>query len=159
MNDLELLLHQTRHVYGWLTSATADADFAAACFGRGERPSIAWLTGHMLVQAEATAEAVRGLARSVSDRCDEAHFGCQEPADWNDLRASWVSRSAHCLGELEQLEPGDLDRAPLVELLPKFEVSLADRRRFWSGHVFHMGYHLGQLGSLRAELGLGWWQA
>lgn len=158
MNDLELLFFQTRHVYGGLTAATADVDFDAACFVRGERPSIAWLTGHMLVQAEATAAAVCGLAGSVSDRCDEAHFGCLEPADWKDLRASWVTRSAHYLAALEKLEPGDLDRAPLVELLPEFEESLADRRRFWSGHVFHMGYHLGQLGGLRAELGLGWWQ-
>jgi len=159
MNDLELLSHQTDHVYRWLTSATADVDFDAACFARGERPSIAWLTGHLLVQAEATAAAVCGLAQTAADLCGEAHFGCKRPAEWHALRSSWRARSACCLAAYEALEPRDLDRAPLVELLPAFEVTLADRRRFWSGHVFHMGYHLGQLGSQRAELGLGWWQA
>jgi len=152
MNDLDLLLHQTRHVYGWLTSAIADVDFAAARFAMGERPSIAWLAGHMLVNADSTASAVAGTTRAI-----EAHSGCESAADWDALRDSWSAHSSTWLAAFEGLEPGDLDRAPLVEILPDFADKLSDRRRFWSGHVFHMGYHLGQLGSLRAELGLGWW--
>lgn len=157
MNDLELLLHQTRHVYRWLTSATQDVDFAAARFTLGGRPSIAWLVGHLLVNADSTAAAVAGTERSVEERGSEAHWGCESASDWEALRAEWIARSAGWLAAFEDLEPADLERPPLVELLPEFADRLRDRRRFWSGHVFHMGYHLGQLGSLRAELGLGWW--
>jgi hypothetical protein len=63
------------------------------------------------------------------------------------------------LAALESVAPADLDLPPRVAMHPDFEASITDRRRFWSGHVFHMTYHLGQLGSLRAELGLGWWNA
>jgi hypothetical protein len=157
MNDLDLLLHQTRHVYGWLTSATADVNFDAARRTLGGRPSIAWLTGHMLVNADATAAAVAGALRNVEERGSLAHWGCEAADEWEALRREWVARSVTWLATLEALAPEDLDHAPLVEVLPDFAGKLQDRRRFWSGHIFHMGYHLGQLGSLRAELGLGWW--
>lgn len=154
MNDLELLLHQTRHVHAGLTAATADMDAAQARLrlgAGGERPSAAWLLGHLLLEAEATAEAVAGLTRT------QAEGALSE--DWDVLRATWRTRSAACLAALEGVAPADLDLPPRVALHPDFEASITDRRRFWSGHVFHMTYHLGQLGSLRAELGLGWWRA
>lgn len=156
MNDHTLLLHQTRHVYRWLTRATADVDAAAAAQELGgERsagrtaPTVRWIVEHLLLETESTAEAVAGLARTHTE---------DPTLGWDALRAVWLERSAACLAALEGTTAADLDAPPAVKVLPAFVDTLTDRRRWWSGHVFHMGYHLGQLGSLRAELGLGWWQ-
>ena len=55
------LLHQTRHYYEWLGHATADVDLARATWpAEGERPSIAWQLGRILVHADKTAKAVGG---------------------------------------------------------------------------------------------------
>lgn len=162
MNDRDLLLHQTEHVYRWLTQATADVDWAAAQLrlgARGERPAIAWLVGHLLLEAESTAEAVAGLTRTQPERERTPLFDCASAQDWQALRATWIERSTACLAALHSVSSLDLDMPPLVPILPDFQHSLTDRRRFWSGHVFHMSYHLGQLGNLRAELQLGWWTA
>ena len=98
-----------------------------------------------------------GLERTALERGSTPHWGCADAADWLALREEWRARSEQILAALEGLAPADLERPPLVEILPDFKDTLTDRRRFWSGHVFHMAYHLGQLGSLRAELELGWW--
>jgi len=156
MNDHALLLHQTRHVYRWLTSATADVDAALAKHELGgvradgrSRPSIRWIVEHLLLETESTAEAVAGLPRT---HAEDSNLG------WRALRAVWLERNAACLAALEGTTARDLDAPPAVDILPAFADTLTDRRRWWSGHVFHMSYHLGQLGSLRAELELGWWQ-
>ena len=162
MNYRDLLLHQTEHVYRWLTQATAYVDWTAAQMllgARRERPAIAWLVGHLLLEAESTAEAVAGLARTLDERERTPLFECASAHDWQTLRTLWIERSAACIDALKCVSPADLDTAPLVPILPEFQNTLTDRRRFWSGHVFHMSYHLGQLGNLRAELELGWWSA
>ena len=158
MNDLELLLRQTRHLHRWLTSASAEVALADALATPGGAPSIAWQVGHLLRDAETTAEAVAGFDVEEQERGDAASWGCATEADWTGLRARWEQRSAACLTALEGIDPAGLDAGPLVELRADFEGQLGTRRDFWSGHVFHMGYHLGQVGSLRARLELGWWQ-
>lgn len=147
MHARELLLEQTRHHYAWLTRATADVDAAAAAWRPGDgRPSIAWEVAHLIEQVESTAEAVAGRSPS----------GEGVPEAWDALRARWREVARDALAALERLGPGDLERPPAVPLHPGFEQALATRARWWSGHVFHVAYHLGQVGSLRAALGLGW---
>lgn len=158
MDDVDLLRAQTRHVYDWLTRATEDVDAAAARVhlgGDAARPTVAWIVGHLLAEAESTAEAVTGFAPTYV--ADPQTHGAAPDADWTALRAAWLARSAACLDAFQGVTSADLDAPPRVAILPEFADHLTDRRRFWSGHVFHMAYHLGQLGSLRAELGLGWW--
>jgi hypothetical protein len=157
MDDHQLLLRQTRHLHGWLASATADVPLASATASPAGAPSIAWQVGHLLRDTETTAEAVAGLPTEEAERGSLPSWGCASATDWDALRARWRARSAACLAALAELAPADLDAAPTVALQPGFEGHLATRRDFWSGHVFHMGYHLGQVGSLRARLGLGWW--
>ncbi len=154
----ESLLHQTRHHYDWLDHATADVDLARATWpAEGERPSIAWQLGHILVNADRTAEAVGGVERLVPrDRSAERHFGVADEAGWEELKGLWLRVSARTLSALEALPESALESAPAVEIHPAFRERLTTRREFWSGHVFHVAYHLGQLGSLRAAQGLGW---
>ncbi|MCA9000540.1 MAG: DinB family protein [Planctomycetes bacterium] len=45
-----------------------------------------------------------------------------------------------------------LQATPAIEIHPEFAHSLTTRQAFLLGHVFHLGYHAGQLGSLAARL-------
>ena len=152
------LLHQTRHHYDWLDHATADVDLAQATWpAQGERPSIAWQLGHILIETDRAAEAVGGLERLVTrDLSAERHFSVGDAAGWGALTELWHRVSARTLAALEALPESALAAAPAVEIHPAFRDRLTTRREFWSGHVFHVAYHLGQLGSLRAAQGLGW---
>ena len=158
MSWSESLLHQTRHHYDWLKHATADVDLAQATWpAESERPSIAWLLGHILVNADSTAKAVGGLERLVTrDLSAERHFGVADGAGWEALTELWQRVSARTLAALEALPESALAAAPAVEIHPAFRERLTTRREFWAGHVFHVAYHLGQVGSLRAVQGLGW---
>lgn len=153
----ELLLHQTRHLHGWLTRATADVGRDQAVATPTGGPSIAWQLGHLLRDAETTAEAVAGLATAEPEHGSRAHWGVASEADWDGLRERWAERSAACLAALAEVEAADLEELPLVALHPDFAERLTTRRAFWSGHVVHVAYHLGQIGSLRARLELDWW--
>ena len=57
---------------------------------------------------------------------------------------------------LAALTDSDFEFAPAIEILPEFAGRLATRHAFLTGEVFHFAYHLGQVGTLRAALGLGW---
>lgn len=154
MDARELLLEQTRHHHAALTSATDVTPDQARWPGAGPDPSIAALLAHLLRDTRDSARALCELdvpALDVPAPWDPGAGG------WPALRAAWSDVSRRFLTGLEQLTPPDLTRAPAIELLPAFEESLATRARFWSGHVFHVAYHLGQIGRLRARQGLGWW--
>ena len=43
---------------------------------------------------------------------------------------------------------------PAIEVLPAFRDKLKTRADFLSGHIFHLAYHAGQLGSLRSKWGV-----
>jgi hypothetical protein len=158
VTELELLLHQTQHHYTWVVRATESVDFEHATRTLGTRPSIAWQLGHILVNADSTAESVAELARSEEELGDLPHWGVESAADWDGLRARWLNLSTRALEAYAALAEEDLDRPPATEILEAYEDLLTDRRTFWSGHVFHTAYHLGSIGTLRAEFGLGWWR-
>ncbi len=141
----ELLLLQTRHHYRWVDRATSDVGAEPA---RREilpgRPTIAWQVGHLIEEVESTAEALCGLSPPPSPL----------PESWQELRRRWEASSGAALRALAGLGPGELAAPPGVPIHPGFEESLATRRHWWTGHVFHLAYHLGQVGLLRAALGL-----
>ena len=151
MHAIELLLLQTRQQHEALARATDVAPEDALWSPDGARPSIAWLLDHLERETVTSAEAITGTAPRASVP--------ESPPPWSELRARWLATSAATLRALERLAPEDLERPPAIELVPAFRASHATRARFWSGHVFHLAYHLGQIGSLRAARGLGWWSA
>lgn len=157
----ELLIEMLRHHYRWLTEATRGMDLEQArrALAPG-RPSTAWLVAHLADDADSVLEAVVGAARSLppdlAKRLSHPDLGLRSAAEWRALRSTWADLSERVLAGLGGLTDEDLERPPAVAILPAFRESLATRRAFLSGHAFHVAYHLGQLGSLRAELGLGW---
>ena len=72
------------------------------------------------------------------------------------LEAEWAAVAGDLRRTLAGLDEADLERPPAVELHPGFEDELATRRAFLEGHLFHLTWHAGQVGMLRAALGLGW---
>lgn len=142
-----LLLEQTRHHYRWLGRAIEGFDGALA--GRelqGAPPPLTWQVTHLIEQVESTAEALCGIQRPLKPL----------PSSWNELTDRLRASMDGALSGLATLGPVELESAPLVPLHPGLEDALRTRLRWWSGHVFHVAYHLGQIGSLRSAHGLGW---
>ena len=142
-----LLLEQTRHHYHWLGRAIEGLDEALA--GRelpGAPPPLTWQVTHLIEQVESTAEALCGQERPPGDL----------PSDWGGLVDRLKASMEKAVSGLAGLGPEELESPPLVPLHPGLEEALRTRLRWWSGHVFHVAYHLGQIGSLRSAHGLGW---
>lgn len=147
MNARELLLAQTRHRHAALSAATDVPEDVARWTPAPGRPSIAWIVAHLEHDAAETARALGGAAwESAGDA-----------GEWDALRARWLDTSRRTLELLEATTDADLELPPAIEILPEFRQMLATRGQFWSGHVFHVAYHLGQVGSVRAAHGLPWW--
>ena len=155
MDARTLLVEQTRHVYGNVEWAT-DVDLADALWpAGGPRPSIAWILGHLVLQVATTVEAVAETrVEGVGDRTGEPHWGVRTDGDWRGLRASWSRALAVAAPAFEALPEASLALPPAVEVHPAFRDRLVSRAVWWSGHVYHVDYHLGQIGTLRAERGL-----
>lgn len=160
MHWTDALLPPTRHHYSWLDEAIRGLDLAQARFELGAgRPSIAWIVGHVATVSDSVAEAVAGIGRlrpELEARRGDAHYGVQVEADWRALAREWAEVSRRTLAGLERLDDAVLESAPATTIHPEFAERLETRHAFWSGHVFHVAYHLGQIGLLRGALGLGW---
>lgn len=147
MEAHQLLQEQTRHHYRWLERAFTDFDEELACreplVGR---PSMTWQVTHLVEQVESTAEALCGWMPPA----------VPIPGAWNSLCTRFTSSAEGALRALAGLSADDLTAPPLVSVHPGLEEALSTRLQWWSGHVFHVAYHLGQIGSLRAALDLGW---
>jgi hypothetical protein len=147
MEAHQVLQEQTRNHYRWLERAVSDVDAELARRDPlAGRPSIAWQVTHLVEQVESTAQALCAWTPPAGDI----------PGSWDELRARFSASARGALAGLCDLTEADLAEPPLVPVHPSFEATLSTRLRWWSGHVFHVAYHLGQVGSLRAALGLGW---
>lgn len=139
MNASELLLAQTQHHYQGVLRSIADVDAHGA--GTGDR-SLKWQLEHLLHEVETTGEALAGLPRDP-----------EMPSDWEELGARF-ERSARANWEAFQgLDPMG---ALAVPVDPAFQDRIRCRADWWRGHLFHLAYHLGQIGRWRAEAGLPW---
>jgi hypothetical protein len=161
MQALECLTLQLRHHYRLLSRQVEGLTCEQATLRLSPgRPSIAWLLGHLTYCADSVAVAVGGLSPSLSSEFLQAHrqphWGVADEARWRERPALWQEVSARTLASLAALGDADLDRPPATTIHERFRDSLATRAAFLAGHVFHVAYHLGQAGSLRAELGLPW---
>ena len=103
----------------------------------GERPPIGWHACHIAAAMASTAEA--GEATSYGSAAPQVLI-----AEVN--RLSFLLLSA-----LKSLTDDDLERPPLVDVHLAFRSTLTSRMVFLEGHLFHVTYHLGAIGVLRAE--------
>ncbi|MBL4771426.1 MAG: hypothetical protein JKY61_09855 [Planctomycetes bacterium] len=71
---------------------------------------------------------------------------------WQQLRGEFESAAEKLTVQVAGLSHADLQAEPAIEILPDFKQSLSTRHAFLLGHVFHLGYHAGQLGSIAAML-------
>ncbi|MDF1837461.1 MAG: hypothetical protein P1V35_06325 [Planctomycetota bacterium] len=71
---------------------------------------------------------------------------------WPEWRSRFESVSGDLVDQLRKLPPGSLENTPAIEILPDFKESLGTRHAFLLGHIFHLAYHAGQLGSIAAVL-------
>jgi len=150
------LVEMLAHHYAMVTRACAGLDLAQA---RAGAPSVAWILGHLTHVADTTLEAVGGRPRSLPAgfaRHAAASWGVVDAGGWDALRAAWAATSGATHAAVAALAPGDLELAPAAAIHGAFSGILTTRHRFLQGHVFHVAYHLGQIGTRRAELGLGW---
>ena len=155
------LFAQLEHHFAWLSRAIADVPSEGARHVIApRRPSIAWLTGHLIEGAGSVAEAVAAidspLPPGFGERRTRPHYGAADEAGWSGLRGTWEHVARGTRDGLLALEPAALQLPPAIPIRPEFADRLKTRGAFLAGEVFHFAYHLGQIGSLRADLGLGW---
>ena len=72
---------------------------------------------------------------------------------WPEWRVRFESVTARLAEQVRLLTADELGREPAIEILPEFQESLSTRHAFLLGHIFHLAYHAGQLGSIAAILG------
>lgn len=141
---LDQLDHRYRSLERSLTVGLTDEDAAR---GLGERPSIAWHARHLAEAIGTVGEAALGTPPGPSE------LPTTDAAAWPALRASVVERATRTLGAFEAMDAGEWLEAPLLEVHPAFRDRMTTRLSFLQGHVYHLGYHLGAIGLLRAEWG------
>ncbi|QDV06018.1 DinB superfamily protein [Planctomycetes bacterium Poly30] len=138
----------------------------------GGRPPIGWHASHVAEAMASAAEAIAlgpgGAKLSPTMEACAARRGAapaasalstapaQEATSYATtglpVLVAEVNRlSFLVLGALKSLTDADLERPPLVEVHPAFRSTLISRMVFLEGHLFHVTYHLGAIGLLRAE--------
>ena len=117
-----------------------------------EGPSIAWILGHLIHHR---CEMLGLLGQEHSDRFASlfASKGASDGRDYpemSELRAAWTDLSSRVVAALEAASDRELESRPGGES-PHAEKTVLEALAFLS---WHEPYHLGQLGTLRAQLGL-----
>jgi len=122
-------------------------------------PSVAWLLGHLTWVSDAVIVAVAEQPASLppeAQRHGQPHWGVTDAAAWRALQQTWEATSRLRREALASLDDDVLSLAPAVAMRADVHGGQSSRGRFLEGHVFHLAYHLGQLGGLRARQGLDW---
>ena len=157
---LAVLLAQLDHHGHVVSTQVADLTVAQATFELAAgRPSIAWCLGHLVANTRTVAPSICGappLDPDAPEPHDRPHFGVRDAAAWARLRDRWAAESAAARDAVAALADADLDRPMTTEVHPAFRDVLTTREKFLRGHLFHLAYHAGQIGTLRSAQGLGW---
>ncbi len=153
---LEQLCRQTQNYQRLIDRFIADIDFGQACVRLAEgRPCLAWLVGHLSDNTGVVCCALR-KAPSQTEAYPHHFWQPRTAADWAGVKAEWAASSRRLLDILQSADDTLLAEAPEIEVHPAFRDQYTNKYAFLAGHVFHLAYHLGQMGSLRAALGLAW---
>ncbi|MFG0318377.1 MAG: DinB family protein [Planctomycetota bacterium JB042] len=155
---LATLHRQLEHHYRVVLVLTEPLDLAAATFEiAAGRPSIAWCLGHLTHNVRTVPASVcDGNPVGETTKHELPHFGVASGADWTALLGAWRQATADALEGLAVLRDEDLSKPLTVEVHPAFRGQLTSRERFLHGHLFHVAWHAGQIGALRAAQGLDW---
>ena len=160
---LEVLLAQLDHHGHVVSTQTAGLSFAQATFELAPgRPSIAWCLGHLIANTRTVAPSLCGAPAPDPDDPDDPephdrpHFGVTDEDAWATLHARWAPESAAARAAVAALADADLDLPLTTAVHPAFRDVLTSREKFLRGHLFHLAYHAGQIGTLRAAQGLAW---
>lgn len=158
---LDLLRTQLAHHDRLVGGFTRALELAQARWHEGgdERPSIAWQLGHLTWVADSVRVAVAEqtpLLDPREARHTTPHWGVRDADDWRTLLTRWERVAAARRDALAALDDDVLALPPAVPMDPRVHGGRSTRERFLVGHVFHVAYHLGQIGALRAAQGLGW---
>ncbi len=108
-----------------------------------EGPSADWILLHLATAAHTTLLALGGSAPPV-----------ERAGLFPHSRGEFERIAAALLETVRGLTPEAWSNAPAIEVLPSFRDTLKTRADFLSGHIFHLAYHAGQLGSLRSKWGV-----
>lgn len=153
-------LRQLEHHYGVVTSFTKSLSFDQARFVLAPgQPSIAWMLGHL-------THCVRTVPASVCNATEGPveddpkhtlpHFGIESLSGWKEALSAWSVSVTQATESLRTLTDPDLSKPLTTTVHPDFENLLNDRETFLRGHIFHVAYHAGQMGSLRAAQDIPW---
>lgn len=123
------------------------------------RPSIAWCVGHLIwclstVPALLDAPGAGPLPAEEPLHLDP-DFGARDEAAWRELRARFAAGVEEALAAVSTLDDASLALPPGRRIHPALRDRLRTREAFLLGHAYHVAYHCGQMGLLRAALGLG----
>ena len=130
-------------------------------------PPIGWHASHIAEEMASTAEAIAlgsggaelapVIARCAAGRAPNPSSEATSYATTGlpELMAEVNRLSFLVVSALKSLTDADLEKPPLVEVHPAFRSTLTSRMVFLEGHLFHVTYHLGAIGLLRAEWLLG----
>lgn len=155
---LATLHKQLEHHYRVVLVLTEPLGVEAARFEIAPgRPSIAWCLGHLVHNVRTLPPSVCGAAPvEESARHALPHFGIASATEWTTLLGEWRQATVDALEGLAVLRDEDLSKPLTVEVHPAFEGQLTSRERFLHGHLFHVAWHAGQIGTSRAAQGLDW---
>ncbi|MFT7076930.1 MAG: hypothetical protein ACJA0P_002948 [Planctomycetota bacterium] len=160
----EFIVRQLEHRYRVLERALRNGlTEELAWRPLGGRPPIGWHACHIAEAIASTAEAIalgpgsmelvpevqKGAIRRGSSPSPEA-ASYEEPGV-QGLITELNRLSLKLLIALKSLTDADLEKPPLVEVHAAFRSTLVSRMVFLEGHLFHVSYHLGAIGLLRAE--------
>ena len=129
----------------------------------GARPPIGWHAAHIAEAIASTLEAVAlgpgavPLDQGVQESAARASQSSPREGDsyartgLQTLIRELNLLSSKQLAALKSLTDDDLEKPPLVPVLAAFQTTLTSRMVFLEGHLFHVTYHLGAIGLIRAE--------
>ncbi len=91
-----------------------------------------------LIEVTRTTQAALDLPPPFSDKLDT----------WDQVRLSFQRVATGLSEQISGITLESLEAPPAIEIVDDFKNSLTTRHAFLLGHVFHLAYHAGQLGSL-----------
>ncbi len=140
----ELLARQLEHRQRAIAHLVADLTAEEAQMPlHGQALSADWILMHLAQAAYTTLLALDGSADPVQPNGLYPHSRHEMERIGQALQTT-----------VRSMGPETWTQAPAVEVLPAFRDTLKTRADFLSGHIFHLAYHAGQLGSLRSKWGV-----
>ncbi len=153
----EHIRRQIEYAHQLIDRFSADLSFEQAVWGGDEgKASISWLIGHMADNTRVICRALSATTPREADEYPHQNVRIQNPDEWAALKLDWSNAALDLRNILTGFKTESLSEPPGIDVHPAFKKTHDSKYAFIAGHIFHLNYHLGQIGRLRAELGLIW---